>query len=239
MATDDIFSADPVEPTVTLADLVGEDKKYKSPDDVAKAYAHAEGHIRNLERDLAALRAEKDVANNPNPTPQNPDPGQVNTPTPPVEPRSDPNPRVDENDFRSRIREEVKALNEQSKAADNIETVASKLVQIYGDTAKASEAVRRRAQELGVSVEWLRDSSARSPSAFYATMGITTEGPTSRTTPAPHSEVNTNAQYGGKPKNFDYYDNIRKEDPKLYFSAAMQREMQSQAKAQGSDFYKR
>jgi hypothetical protein len=47
------------------------------------------------------------------------------------------------------------------------------MIEVYGDSAKANEAVTRRAGELGVSVDWLRDSASRSPNAFFATMGIT------------------------------------------------------------------
>lgn len=236
----DIFSADPVETdtTITLADLVGEDKKYKDPDEVAKAYAHAEGHIRTLERDLAALRAQKDLeANKPNNLPNpNPDPAQPDPADQPDLARSDPN---EEKDFRSRIREEVQALSQEQRAVQNAETAAQKMVEVYGSVEKANEAVRTRAQELGVGTEWLRDAAARSPTAFYATMGINPDAtPSNRETPAPHSEVNLNR---GDPKvrNFEYFDSLRKSDPKLYFSASVQREMMKEARAQGENFYKR
>jgi hypothetical protein len=236
----DIFSPDPVEPIneITLADLVGEDKKYKDPDDVAKAYAHAEGHIRTLERDLAALRAQKDLeANNPNNLLNpNPDPAQPDPADQPNPARSDPN---EEKDFRSRIREEVQALSQERRASQNAENAAQKMIEFYGNVEKANEAIRTRAQELSVSTQWLRDAAARSPSAFYATMGIDLEAtPSNRETPTPTSEVNL---HRGDPKvrNFEYFDNIRKADPKLYFSAGVQREMMKEARAQGEAFYKR
>jgi hypothetical protein len=48
MADDDVFSDDNSEPSVEvgLEDLVGEGRKYKTPDELAKAYAHAESHAR-------------------------------------------------------------------------------------------------------------------------------------------------------------------------------------------------
>jgi hypothetical protein len=50
-------------------------------------------------------------------------------------------------DFRSQIRDEVKALNEADRAKANVESAAAKMIEVYGDSAKANEAVVRRAQE--------------------------------------------------------------------------------------------
>lgn len=241
MADENVFSATPVEQNTafTIEDLVGEDKKYQHPNDVAKAYVHIEGHAKTLENENASLRARLDAleAANKQPTPpMNDQDGPKGGDNPPRNP-GDLNPRVDENDFRSRIRDEVKALNESERAAHNVDTAARKMAEVYGDAQKANEAVRKRAQELGVTIDWLKETAARSPAAFFTTMGITDGG--SRSTPAPRNEVNLDRDASGRKKNFDYYDQIRKDNPKLYFSATMQREMQSQAKAQGSEFYTR
>jgi len=236
---DDVFSADPVEPSVdlTLNDLVGEGKKYKDPDELAKAYANIEAHTKTVERENAEIRARLDIleANPPN------DEGNSGREQVPIgdnqstPPNKAPNPS-DNEDFRSQIRDEVKALNEAERAKANIESAAQKMIEVYGDAAKANEAVARRAQELGVSVDWLKDSASRSPSAFYATMGITSDR--SQSTPASSGNVHLNDQ-GSNIRNFEYYDKIRKENPKLYFTAAMQREMYNEARKQGGDFYKR
>jgi hypothetical protein len=67
-------------------------------------------------------------------------------------------------------------------------------------------------------------------------MGITVNSG-NRTTPAPNSEVhlpdNRNV------RNFEYFDKIRKDNPKLYFSAENQTEMLREAKKQGAAFYQR
>jgi hypothetical protein len=239
MAENDVFSPDNAESSAELGlnDLVGEGRKYKTPDDLAKAYANVEGHAKTLERENAEIRARLDVIE-ANPNPPNEDnrgrepAGNEDNRQPP--PNQAPKPSGDE--FRSQIRDEVKALNEAERVTANIEAAAKRMVEVYGDTAKANEAVTRRAAELGVSVDWLKDSAGRSPSAFYATMGIS-QG-SSHSTPASGGNVRMDSS-SPNVKNFEYYDKIRKENPKLYFSTATQTEMMAEARNQGSDFYKR
>jgi hypothetical protein len=236
----DIFSTDndgnnePLD--LGLNDLVGEGKKYKTPDELAKAYANIERHARTLEGENAQVRAKLDILE-ANPPKQDDNGGEPPEGGDNRQPAPNNAPKPNEVDFRSQIREEVQALNQQERAAANIEAAAQEMVKHFGDSAKANEAVIRRAGELGVSVEWLRDSASRSPAAFLATMGISNE--TSHSTPAPRGSGNIDSTVNGNIRNFEYYDKLRKENPKLYFSAATQTEMMNQARTQGSDFYKR
>lgn len=238
----DIFSPDNREPIVDLGlnDLVGEGKKYKDPDELARAYANIEAHTKTVERENAEIRARLDTLEaNPNQRNED-DKGREPAPpgdNPPAPPNQAPNASDKDVDFRSQIREEVKALNEADRTKNNVESAAQRMIEVYGDTAKANEAVQKRAQELGVSVEWLRDSAGRSPSAFFATMGISQGA--SQSTPASRPGVHLDTGPNSNVKNFEYFDRIRKENPKLYFTAATQTEMMKEARNQGSDFYKR
>jgi hypothetical protein len=236
MADENVFSADPVEVDVGFNDIVGDDKKYKDPDALAKAYANIERHARTLEAENAEARRKLDLleatnqgTNSEPPKQEQPASNDQQAPTPNSTPKAD--------DFRSQIKEEIRALNEQERGVANIEATARKMVDLYGSQAAANEAIRKRADELGVTVDWLRDSAARSPSAFYATMGVPATGGADRSTPSPNNEVRLRDD--GNQKNFEHYDRLRKENPKLYYSAGTQKEMMSQARKLGSDFYKR
>ena len=233
----DIFSADPVVETdlnVSFNDLVGEGQKYSDPDALAKAYANLEAHTRRVEAENAEARAKADrleaEKNNSNQQERQREPVRND------DNRNDPPKPPKENvDIRSQIREEFEALTESQRSNQNMEKAAAKMVEQYGDAAKANEAVRRRAEDLGVNVEWLRDAAMRSPEAFYATMGLSSGQ--SRSTPAPNSDVRVgNSQ---NQKNFEYYDKLRKEDSKLYYSRGSQSEMMDNARKMGSDFYSR
>lgn len=237
---DDIFDNDGGQPIeVGFNDLVGEGRKYTNPDDLAKAYAHSESFIEQLKGENAQLRAAQDAqraTNNQNPNPddrgQEPLPGQTNGSEAPKQ-NSSPSEPID---YRSQIRDEIRALNDEERAKANRDLAAGKMVELYGSVDGAKQAVEKRAQELGVSPDWLRDSASRSPEAFFATMGINAGG-TDRSTPAPRPEVRLGDT--SNVKNFEYFDRIRKENPKLYFTAATQREMMNQARTMGADFYKR
>lgn len=234
----DIFSADPVEIDLTFNDVVGEDKKYKDPDALAKAYANIERHARTLEAENARVRAELDAkqATNNNSgsseTPRQEPPAEGDNPPP----APNPTPKQDV-DLRSQIQNEIKAVTQQERARQNIDAAAQKMVDLYGSPAAANEAVRKRAQELGTTVERLQESAAESPSLFFATMG-TPSGGTDRSTPAPSSDyVDRGGQ--GNQKDFEFFDKIRKDNPKLYYSAATQAEMMKSARELGASFYKR
>lgn len=234
----DIFSADPVEIDLTFNDVVGEGKKYSDPDQLAKAYANIERHARQLEAENAEARAKLDTLQATNNNSNNSQPPRQDPPRQDDNPNPAPNPTPREDvDLRSQIQNEIKAVTAEERARNNIETTAQKMVDLYGSPAAANEAVRKRANELGISVDRLRDSAAESPSLFFASMGVPATG-TDRSTPAPQSDyVDRGAQ--GNRQNFEYFDKLRKDNPKLYFSAATQKEMMAQARIQGADFYKR
>lgn len=220
-----------------LNDLVGEGKKYSDPDQLAKAYANVESFAEQLKRENAELRAFKDAEEakqkNQKP-PEGKEPEQVPGGDNHQEPPKAKTPG--DNDFRSQIREEVKALNEQERGLANLDTAAKKLIELTGSEAKANEAIRQKASELGVTVDWLKETAMRSLQAFYTTMGVNSGGH-STSTPASSSDVrfrdNSNV------RNFEYFDKMRKDNPKLYFDKATQQEMMKEARLQGADFYKR
>lgn len=232
---EDIFNNEP-QVTPSLEDLVGEGRKYSSPDELAKGYAHIEGFAEKLKVELAELRAEKDAreAREKNQSPPSPEPDPVPNADPQNEPPKKSSTPSDE-DFRSQIREQVRALNDEETSLRNLDTAAKRLVEVLGSQAKATEAIQAKADELGVSVEWMKESAMRSPSAFYNMMGVPQSG-SSRSTPAPSSDVRFQDTHNLR--NFEHYDKIRKDNPKLYWSREMQLEMQTQAKG-NPDFYKR
>lgn len=251
-----VFSPDPVnevELDLGLNDLVGEDRKYKNPDELAKAYANIEKHARQLEAENAQFRAKVDQFenlnnnNNNNATNKtnqnNPDPTGGEQPPkadqPPKTPSNEAPKSGEQVDWRSQIRDEIKALSEEERGVQNMEAAAAKMVEVYGSPQKANEAVQKRARELGVSVEWLRDSASRSPQAFYATMGMNANSGTSTRTPSSGEGVRLENQNPGNIRNFEYYERIRKENPKQYFTPAVQQEMLKQARTMGDEFYKR
>lgn len=227
------------EAQITFEALVGEEQKYKTPDDLAKAYGHADAHISKLEREMAEMRAEnkvlKDLAETPKKK-QEDDNLRSQEPDPADDPSANRNKVVDENvDLNSLIREELDKADKERSFSGNVNAVAEKLEKFYGSASAAQRAVAEKAKELNVGVDWLMDIAGKSPSAFYNTVGIDQR---SFSTPSAGGDVNTQS-FGrdANRKNFAYYENIRKTDPKLYYSAGLRKEMFAQAQAQGERFY--
>lgn len=239
----DIFNADPADNNavneLAFNDLVGEGRKYQDPDALAKAYANIEAHARRLEAENATVRAKLDtIEANPNPNGSTPNGGgEPNHSDPNGEAPNNQAPRqMNVDEFRSQIREELKNLTEGERAKANMDAAARKLVELYGSEQEATKRIATKAQELGVGVDWLRDAASRSPEAFYATMGIAGNGG-ARQTPGYNPEVNLPNE--GGTQNFEYFDKLRRDNPKLYFSPETQKAMMNNARKMGADFYKR
>lgn len=212
---------------VTLDVLVGEGRKYSDPNALAKAYINAEDFIETLKAENAQLRAKELAPNNPNA-----DPGSPGGDNPGITPPVNGNPK--EVDWRATIREELKTLTEEERSQTNLKAASNKMLEIYGTQEEANKAITRRANELGVSVEWMKDSASKSPAAFFATMEVARQQ--SRSTPSSSGEIRIDTSRGSE-RNFKYYEDLRKSNRSKYFSVEVQQEMLAQAKTLGSKFY--
>ena len=214
-----------------LDDLVGPGKKFATVDELAKSYSHGQNHISTLEAEASQWReglqsqveAQRQQAQNQNPPPPSPN-GQ----------------REDEPNLEDRIRETIEATNRENKLARNIDDVSQRLTDIYGDPKKANEAISAKAQELGVSLQFLMDTAAQSPKAFYAQLGLQ-DAP--RQAPAPRGNVNPAALNTLNPSQqaaagtYQYYEQLRKDNPRLYNSPKIQLQMHKEAMEKGESFF--
>lgn len=234
-----VFNDDNNSPPEKFLDtLVGEGKKFSDPEALARGKWEADNHIARLQEELAALRNDKTVEekvaellgrqNEPNPNPN----GNA-APNPPANPQGP----AKEIDLAEEVRKIIAAEDQNKAVKNNVETVAAKLIELYGDEAKANQIVKTRAQELGVSVEFLQSVAAQSPKAFFATTGLNADatpngGPT-------HGNVNPAALANSpsivKPNTYKWYQQLRKDNPKAYAKMSMQ--MHNDAIKMGSDFY--
>ncbi len=233
----DVFSNEPLKEKITADTLVGEGKKYASADDLANAYFHADSFIEQLKAKNAELEAEVRVRNelmqrNQGQNEEHRREDEGHNPPP-------PNPNANDGkdvDLNALVREQIEENDRIRKAQANAEQAANKMIEIYGSPEAANQALHKRARELDVSVEWLRDSAARSPTAFLASMGINGNQPSG--TPFSYSN-DTRRPGGSNVKDFAFYDEIRKTSPNRYYSREVQSEMFAAARELGEAFYKR
>jgi len=237
----DIFGSEPIEPndddnasTVTIDTLVGEGQKYKTPSELAKAYHNADAYIARAKQEKLELEAELKVlrdlaeARNKNPEPKKEEP--------PAHEQRETESRKENVDISELVRQELSNASAEKTRADNINAAAEQMTKRFGSPAKANEAIRNKAQELGVSPEWLQDAAARSPTAFFATMGITPEARSS-STPSYSNDVRLPSSGAGGMKNFKYFEDLRKASPKTYHSAEVQKQLFAARRELGDKFY--
>lgn len=222
---------------VTLDTLVGEGQKYKNPDELAKAYASADAFIAKkkareveLEAELKVLRdlVEARKTKEDDSTGKQPD-GQR-------QPDPNPAPKAEDVDLSELVRKEIANRDSETRKAENINKTAEVMTKHYGSPDKANAAIHRRAQELGVSADWLRDAASQSPAAFLASMGVDPNG-RSNSTPGFSNEVNLGTS-GSQKKDFSYWENLRKTMPSSKFwSSEVQAAMRTARRELGDKFF--
>lgn len=231
--------------------LVGEGKRFKTDEDLAKAKMEADRTVEDRNRELRELRQELDeaierrrlaeeVARTKPVTPAVTPPG---TPPAPA-----PASHEEKPDLSVLVRQELEAAQSRQNLQRNIDTVTSRMIELYGDDAKATQVIQAKAKDLGVSVEFLQDAAARSPKGFYQLIGVDGGDASSNSTvPNPtRGDVNQSALprdggTGPKPNSYQWYENLRKTDPAKYFKPEVQMALMrdaTKARQEGRDFYK-
>lgn len=245
MADDTNIFAPPVDKEVTINTddisvdtLVGDGRKYATPDDLAKAYANADAHIAHLKAKLAEQEMREKVLKDledAKTKQQAPTITEPREPNPPVAPeRKDDLSNVDIGEL---IRKELSEDRKKTSFAENVDLSARKLAEKLGSTAEAQKFVEKKAQELKVDVQWLMDVAGRSPDAFLRTVGIN-DISVSSVTAGQQGDVNTQAfNRQANRRNFKYYEEVRKTDPKLYYSTEFRKQLFTDARDQGPNFY--
>lgn len=235
----DIFNPEAAPTQNALETLVGEDKKFKTVDDLAKGKLEADNHIQRLEGELAELRTKvtatstlEEMLAKLQQTPK-PEP----TPEPKPEAHQPAKPAgITEDALAEKVRELLEEKDRQSIVQRNVQEVTNRLVSVYGDEVKANEFVRQRAAELQVPLDYLQDVAARSPKAFFELVKVAEPvappGPT-------HGDKNPAAlskhSPGVKPNTYKWYQEIRKTDPEAY--KKLQLQMHNDAIKLGEKFY--
>lgn len=231
---------------------VGPGKKYPNVGELAKAYANADNHIGALTRDAGKFKTEADslkellmenlVAPKPNDENQVPNqlPKEVETPAqPPVV--APPKEDEDKVDIKALVKAALEETTTEQRRKTNAEQTQEATLKHFGDQAAAVKAVEDRANELGVSPQWIANLAFDSPKAFYATMGIDPDvTPKSNSTPAPRSDINpqrlADANPQTKPNTYQFYQELRRSNPGMYRSQAVQQALMKDAQT-NPNFY--
>lgn len=230
-----------------LDQYVGEGKKYKSPEDLAKAYANADQHIPRLESELKSMREMvsgqfEQLYERISKNPQQSNEDQTDRDDRQEPARQTPpngNDEAGEDDLNTRIKRVLEETNQESVAQRNAAESQRMLEEHFGSTEEAQKAVLKRANELGVAPQFLADAAFRSPNALMKLMDLDKR---STSTPSSRSDVNVRAfegnRTGPRPGTYEYYRNLQRTNPREYMRPEVQNRMMKEALEKGEDFFK-
>jgi len=236
--TEDVFASDhnsEAPPAVNPVEaLVGDGKKFKTVEDLARGKLESDAFIKRLTDEAAELRAELAKKNDADAQlaalreemqtlrTANPQPSRENT-----------NPALTIDSVKALVNESITQAERNRTVHQNVTTANDAMVKHFGSLENAASAVKAKATEVGMTVEALRDIAARSPTAFTKIMGVEMQISSNEPlNPASATREVVNKPAGDPIKGTKpYYEKMRKETPNQYWSPAIQQEIFQATKA--------
>ena len=211
----DIFEVKEEKKEVTVNDLVGPDRKFKTVDDLAKGKAESDAYITQLLEELKSTREALTKDNNAQENlrtlqQENADlKAKLAANVTSEKPRENTTPELTEDKLEA-IVASVITKNEKTKTANqNMANAKTALVKLYGD--KAQDVFKQKATELGMTVEELSAVAAKSPTALFKMIGVepSKDIQAQLQTPSVNTNVPTPTQ-GAKVGTAAYYNEMRR-----------------------------
>ena len=190
-----------------LTNLVGEGKKFKSVEDLAKGKVESDTFINKLQDENRALRA---LINNQDERKKNEELMEEILARVSQSTLQREQPRNQSEQLTSREVENIfHLLREREKEEGNLTKAFSRIADKYGD--KSEEFLNSKARELGLDVTMLKETARRSPSAFWNLVGENNNN--LAVTRSPKANVNSAAiiQTTSSTRNKTYYDKLKNE----------------------------
>lgn len=224
-------------------ELVGEGKKFSTPEDLARGKAESDAFIAQLQREQAELREDlkqrqtmQEVVDQLNQRGQEQRQEELINQNNSGEQSSEN--AFSQEDVAKIIEEELRkrdsataAQTAEQRRADNFKTVSEELRRQFGNNYPAE--LKKRAEEAGLDPAFVNEAAHSDPASFYRMLGVTPAQRSQNTQVSPPaSSVNSGARVpntSNRDKN--YYDRLRRENPTAYFSPSVQREMFDKLKA--------
>jgi hypothetical protein len=227
------------ETTSLLESYVGDGKKYKSPEELAKGYQNADQYINQMQTENEQLRGELDKRLNAEDMvdriKREHEELQAS-----MKAQENTTPQLDEKALSDLISQTLDQKNTQKVAQDNIQAVDSKMKELFG-TDKASEIVQTKSKELNLSMEDLANVAAKSPDAFYSVLGIgrdktITPSITASTTNT-EAVAKVNSIGAVEADTWNSFESLRRSDPKKYYTPTVQNKLFKARQDKGQAFY--
>jgi hypothetical protein len=228
-----------------LEELVGDGKKFKDVDALARGKAESDAFIENLKLEQKNLREDyqrlleenktrtrlEDIIDKLSKAQEKPNDDPADTTG---DNRGDTKSGIDPNEINSLIDSKINETRARERAEANLKLVKDKLSETYG--SKYPEALRETTEKLGLSTEEINRLAANSPQAVIELMAKATER---FDIAPPQNRVNSSGFTAKKPevKNYSYFEKMRVEQPDKYNTPQIQQERWKSARELGEDFF--
>lgn len=209
-----------------LAELVGDNKKFKTPQDLAKGKAESDLFIAQLLQEKQEMRDELktrlkyeefltrlEQARRPVDDNQDVDDEPETTNTTAMRPE----------DIERLLDQRLAQRERQAAQQNNLNLVKARLSEALGPNF--AQRLKEQASNLGVSEQYLNDMAAEQPKALFRLLGLDQEPHRVTSMSPPRSQMNTEhftPSTRGKGKS--YFDAIYERDKNEFFSAKVQNE---------------
>lgn len=242
-ADDQNSNQPPVDPQKNyLEDLVGDGKKFKSPEELARGKYEADQFINQLQSELAGLRQD---LNTKLTLEQYID--KMAAPAQTAQTPNEPNGNTGEN-IQGLKPEDVERLIDQRVSARETERIQNENLRTVRDTLSSTlgsdfpNKLKSIGEQIGMSPEDMNDMAKLRPKALLALVQAN-QGTQTQTQQAPQGLFTPPAgqQSGFKPVNpertMSYYENLRKTDLKTYWLPSTQNQLHADALRLGERFF--
>lgn len=231
--TDDVFSGQNQAQQTTQIDpdksyveqLVGEGKKFKDAEAMAKGKVESDTYIETLTKKLDDISAElekrmtaEEIADQirskmqPPASTQTPNPGDGENADGTNQNTNQNQQNFSTDDIERLLEQKIEEKSKVSKATANLDEANKVLREKIGVTA--NQYLSDKASEMGVSLEYLKEQAAVSPKAFFNMIGLNQPSASNTGFNPPSSSVST-IPSGGTERNEAYYTKLYKESPNL------------------------
>lgn len=222
----------PTEPSEVLDQLVGEGKKFKTVEDLARGKAASDEHILRLERENKELREGQAQADKIDQLlklikerqAEERNRGPDDEPTTAHAPSLEDLSRL----VREQVNQSISESRQKELAETNLMTAVNALTEVYGSDEKASQVLAQKARELGVSKSFLKDLASKSPKALLDLIGVQDKlgsSPSALPSSVPSEAISATSSKEPKPGTPEYYDHVLKTDKARYFSPEFQKKL--------------
>jgi hypothetical protein len=216
-----------------LNEYVGDDKKFKTPQDLARAKAESDAFIERLTRENAGLREDlkartglEELVTRLSEVDTKPSADLGNEPQTPN--------REDAPDLEKIIAQKLEEREVQKTSQDNLAAVKKTLADKWG--SDYSNKLKTAANELGVGEKFLSDMAAKNPKAFYKLVGLESNPRPDLFEPPPRTETTVTMPPASGDRDWDYYEKLRKADSNRYWSVSVQNQLHKDALRLGERF---